>query len=264
MDRLIKFVLNTIPRKYLIRLSYPFRTISQFSNRGNNVECPVCESHYQRFLSYGYHDVRKNALCPKCLSLERHRLIWLYLKEKTSFFSEPLKVLHIAPEQCFEERFRKLKNLTYITADLDSPIADYRCDVQQMPFHDNEFDVVICNHVLEHVDDDRLAMREILRVMKAGAFAILLVPIEFSRTETYEDPAITSPGERAKHFLQYDHKRLYGTDFPLRLKKAGFIISEKNYLDEIDEVLRKRYALPAMEFMFGYRKGIVNTEHPSD
>jgi SAM-dependent methyltransferase len=254
MDRLIKFALNTIPRKYLIRLSYLFRIISQFFYRGNNVECPVCGSHYRKFLSYGYHDIRKNALCPKCLSLERHRLIWLYLKERTNFFSGSLKVLHVAPEQCFEERFRKLPNLTYITADLDSPIADYSCDIQNMPFDNNEFDVVICNHVLEHVDDDSLAMKEILRVMRPGAFAILLVPLDFTRSATYEDTSITSPKERAKHFLQYDHKRLYGTDYPERLRKIGFIIPRSNYLDELDEKTHLRYALPKAELMFGYTK----------
>jgi SAM-dependent methyltransferase len=254
MDRLIKFALNTIPRKYLIRGSYFFRIISQFFYRGNQVECPVCGSRFRKFLSYGYHNIRKNALCPKCLSLERHRLIWLYLKERTNFFNEALKVLHVAPEQCFEERFRKLPYLTYITADLDSPIADYSCDIQNMPFGNDEFDVVICNHVLEHVDDDLRAMKEIFRVMKPGAFAILLVPLDFTRAVTYEDPSITSPKERAKHFLQYDHKRLYGADYPERLRSIGFSIPKSNYLDEVDATLRTRYALPENECMYGYTK----------
>ena len=254
MDRIIKLALNIFPRKFLIRMSYLFRRISQFTNRGNNVECPVCESHFSKFLSYGYKEVRKNALCPKCLSLERHRLVWLYLKNRTKFFEQQMKVLHIAPEQCFEERFRKMANLEYITADLESPLADFKCDVQELPFKENEFDVVFCNHVLEHVDDDSKAMSEILRVMKPGAFAVLLVPIDFSRKETYEDPMITSPEERTIHFLQYDHKRLYGQDYIERLKKVGFIIIENNFLDEINEELRVRYALQKNEFMFGYRK----------
>ncbi len=205
-------------------------------------------------MSYGYHEVRKNALCPKCLSLERHRLVWLYLKNKTNFFDLPLKVLHIAPEQSFEERFKKMTNLEYVTADLESPLADYKCDVQDLPFKENEFDLVLCNHVLEHVDDDLKAMSEILRVMKPGASAILLVPIDFSRKKTYQDASIVSPQERKKHFLQYDHKRLYGLDYPDRLKKAGFDITEKNYLNEISEDLRKRFALQENEFMYGYRK----------
>lgn len=256
MDRIIKLALNTFPRKFLIRMSYLFRRISQFTNRGNNVECPVCDSRYRKFLSYGYHKVRKNALCPKCLSLERHRLVWLYLKNKTKFFEQPMKVLHIAPEQSFEERFRKMINLDYITADLESPLADYKCDVQQMPFNENEFDVVFCNHVLEHVDDDSRAMSEILRVMKPGAFAILLVPIDFSRKQTYEDPSIVSPPERKEHFLQYDHKRLYGLDYIDRLKKNGFIIPKENFLDELSEETIRRHSLPKAEFMYGYKKSL--------
>ncbi len=254
MDGLIRFVLNTIPRKYLIRLSYLFRKISRFTHRGNNVECPVCGSTFRKFLGYGYHEVRKNALCPKCLSLERHRLLWLFLRQKTSFFEASLNVLHIAPEQCFEERFRKMKNLHYVTADIESPLADVKCDVQKMPFAADEFDVVICNHVLEHVDDDKQAMAEIFRVLKPGAYAIMLVPVDFSRTKTYEDPTITSPKDRAKHFMQYDHQRLYGTDFPERLKKAGFSINQPNFLDEVGMDLRTRYALPAKEFMYAYFK----------
>lgn len=254
MDSLIRIALNTIPRKQLIRLSYLFRKLSQYTNKGDNVECPVCGSHFRKFLGYGYHEVRKNALCPKCLSLERHRLVWLYLKEKTNFFTKSTKILHIAPEQPFLERFRKLENLTYTTADLESPIADYKCDVQELPFRENEFDAVICNHVLEHVDDDTRAMSEILRVMKPGAFAILLVPLDFNREKTYEDSSIVSQKDRAKHFLQYDHKRLYGIDYPDRLRKVGFLIPKKNFLDELDVDLKKRYALPEQEFMFGYMK----------
>lgn len=254
IDRIIKLSLNLFPRTFLIRASYLFRRISQFTNRGNDVECPVCGSQYKKFLSYGYEVTRQNALCPKCLSLERHRLVWLYLKEKTDFFKSSMKVLHIAPEQPFQERFKKIEQLEYITADLESPIADYKCDVQDLPFKENEFDMVICNHVLEHVDDDRKAMAEILRVLKPGAKAILLVPLEFGLEKTYEDPGITSPKERAKHFKQYDHVRLYGTDFPKRLEEVGYIVPKQNYLDEIHEEVRKRFALPVKEFMYGYQK----------
>jgi SAM-dependent methyltransferase len=254
MKSLIKYLLNKIPRKYLIRGSYFFRIFTQYLYMGNTVECPVCGGHFRKFLPYGYSIVRTNALCPKCLSLERHRLIWLYLKEKTNFFGDPIKVLHIAPEQCFEERFRKQKNLTYLTADLESPLADHKCDVQNMPFEDNSFDVVICNHVLEHVENDMKAMSEILRVMKPGAYSILLVPNDFNRTVTFEDNTITSPRERTIIFGQYDHRRVYGLDYPEIISKAGFIISEINFLNEITDNVKKRYCLPEKEFMYGYRK----------
>jgi SAM-dependent methyltransferase len=254
MKGLIKFALNTIPRKYLIRLSYIFRKISQYTNKGNNVECPVCNATFRKFLPYGYEQVRENALCPKCLSLERHRLVWIYLRECTSIFERPMKVLHVAPEQCFEERFRNLGNLQYITADLESPLANYKCDIQKMPFGKDEFDMVICNHVLEHVDSDKRALSEILRVLKPGGQAILLVPIDFNLKVSFEDESIKSAKDRKLHFGQYDHQRLYGLDFPERLRQAGFVIPEKNYLDEIPEEKRLRYGLPKIEFMYGYQK----------
>ncbi|MBN1597070.1 MAG: class I SAM-dependent methyltransferase [Bacteroidales bacterium] len=257
MKKLIRFALNNIPRKHLIRFSYLFRKISQYTHRGNNVECPICGSTYSKFLSYGYHAVRNSVLCPKCLSLERHRMVWLYLKNRTSFFTDPLKVLHVAPEQCFEERFKKLDNLDYITADIESPLADYKCDVQHLPFHNDIFDVVICNHVLEHVDDDAKAMSEILRVMKPGAFAILLVPLSFKLEKTFEDPSITSAKDRTKYYKQYDHKRLYGLDYPEMLRMAGFEIPESNYLEELSIEERTRYCLPPKEFMYGYKKPLT-------
>ena len=180
--------------------------------------------------------------------------MWLFLKEKTDFFSANLKVLHIAPEQCFYSRFRKLKNLDYITADMESPIAGVKLDIQEMPFKDNEFDVVICNHVLEHVEDDKKAMSEILRVLKKGGYALLHVPVDYSMKETYENQEITSPKEREKHFRQKDHHRLYGLDFPERLKKAGFRITDRNYTDELDKETIERFRIIKDEYMYAYRK----------
>jgi SAM-dependent methyltransferase len=212
MKKIISWLLNFFPRKYLISLSYPMMKVISLFYRGNKVECPVCEKSYSTFLPYGYHNVRASVLCPGCFSLERHRLIWLFLKNKTRFFEKELDLLHIAPEQCFYKKFKKLKNLRYITADMDSPLADVKLDVQNMPFDDNRFDMVICNHVLEHVKDDLLAMREILRVLKPGGIAILLVPFLLDMPVTYEDPSITDPDERLKHFMQKDHYRIYGSD----------------------------------------------------
>jgi len=222
--------------------------------RGNNVECPICNSRFRKFLPYGHNIIRENALCPRCLSLERHRLMWLFLKEKTGFFSADIRVLHIAPEQCFYSRFKKLKNIDYTTADMESPLADVKLDIQQMPFKNNEFDVVICNHVLEHVKDDKKAISEILRVLKKGGFALMHVPIDYSLKETYENKEITSPQEREKHFRQRDHYRLYGPDFPERLKKAGFIITDRNYTEELDEETVERFGIIKNEYMYAYRK----------
>lgn len=256
MKNIIKFIINTIPRPWLIRFSYIFRGVSRLIYAGNNVECPVCNKKYRKFLPYGYSNVRAGALCPGCLSLERHRLMWLYLNEKTNFFSDKLKVLHIAPEQCFLKRFRKQKNLTYHTADLVSPLADFKCDVQNMPFTDNEYDVIICNHVLEHVPDDKVAMREILRVLKPGGYSILQVPLDFSRDQTFEDNSITNKDERTKIFGQYDHVRIHGTDYPERIKSAGFIIDEDNFNDTLDKATKDKYSINIDEFMFSYKKAL--------
>src|SRR5690606_37351978 len=116
------------------------------------------------------------------------RLMWLYLKEKTNFFTDRLKVLHIAPEHCFIDRFEKMKNLDYITADIESPLAKVKMDIHDIPFEENTFDVVFCNHVMEHVDSDLRAMQEIYRVMKPGGWAIIQSPIDLSLEKTFEDP----------------------------------------------------------------------------
>jgi ubiquinone/menaquinone biosynthesis C-methylase UbiE len=129
-----------------------------------------------------------------------------------------------------------------------------------MPFKDNSFDVIICNHVLEHVDNDILAISEIIRVMKPGAFSVLLVPNDFKRKETFEDNSITSKKERAEIFGQYDHKRIYGLDYPERLRKSGFFVPQTNFLDEMSDDQKMRYSLPMREFMFAYKKPVTTEQ----
>ncbi|MBN1416940.1 MAG: methyltransferase domain-containing protein [Bacteroidales bacterium] len=254
MKSIIAFLLNALPRPWLIRLSQPVMKVTSILFSGNKVECPVCGGHFSRLLPYGYNVIRKDVLCPRCFSLERHRLLWLFLKNKTRFFSDPLKVLHVAPEQCFYIRFRKLSNIDYTTADLESPLADVKLDIQQMPFMDETFDVVICNHVLEHVPDDRQAMREIYRVLKTGGFGIMQVPTDMTLEKTYEDASITDPRKKELHFRQKDHYRLYGRDYPERIKETGFIIKDSCYLDELDRQTIQRYRLPENEYMMAFYK----------
>jgi len=254
MKKLIPLFINSIPRPWLIRISMVFMRFASVWFRGDKVECPVCGGRFRKFLPYGYNRVRYNVLCPKCFSLERHRLLWLFLKNRTDFFTARLKVLHVAPEQCFYRLFRKMQNLDYITADLESPLAEIKLDIQNMPFQDSEFDMVICNHVLEHVPDDRKAIREIFRILKKDGFAVLLVPANYSMEKTYEDAAITEPSEREKHFHQKDHYRLYGKDYIERLAEAGFRIIKNNYLNEISASDREKFRLPEQEYMYGYYK----------
>lgn len=254
MKKIYFFILRKIPRPVLILASYVFSSFTALIYKGNNVECPICKGKFRKLLSYGVWKERENALCPKCLSLERHRLMWLFLQNKTNFFTDQLKVLHVAPEQCFRGRFKKLKNLEYVTADMVSPIADVKLDVQDMPFNKDEFDVVICNHVLEHVPDDKKALSEIKRVMKPDGYAIVFVPIDFNLDHTYEDPSITDPLEREKHFHQKDHLRLYGKDFVEIVKKEGFSIDAENYTSIIDAETKKRYCVEIEEYMYAYKQ----------
>jgi ubiquinone/menaquinone biosynthesis C-methylase UbiE len=143
-----------------------------------------------------------------------------------------------------------MKNLDYTTADLNSPLADIKLDVQAMQLPDNTYDVVFCNHVLEHVPDDHKALTEILRVLKPGGMAIMQVPMNPAWEKTLEDPTITDPKERHRLFGQYDHLRMYGQDYPERLKKAGFQVAEVDYIKKLSTELFQKYALPVGEKLF--------------
>ncbi|MDG1333502.1 MAG: methyltransferase domain-containing protein [Crocinitomicaceae bacterium] len=252
MKKLYKFLLNKLPRPLLIRLSYPFKKVAPIVYKGDNVECPVCERSFRKFLSYGS-DVahRENVLCPYDLTLERHRLMWLYLKNHSDFFTKDnLKVLHMAPEQCFHKTFKNQKNLDYLTADIVSPIADIHFDLHDIPLEDNQFEVIFCNHVMEHVDDAIKCMSELYRVMKPGGWGIMQVPQDLNREETYEDWSITSPEEREKHFWQKDHVRLFGRDYPDWLRKAGFTVTEFDKDAHYPKEIQERYRLGESEILY--------------
>jgi len=254
MKKLIGFLIRSIPRKYLQRIAGIGLKVLGLAYAGNNVLCPVCGKSFRIFLPYGRINQRPNALCPNCLSLERHRLIWLYLQNRSDFFKRKLQVLHVAPEACFIKRFEKLHGEAYITADIESPLAKVRMDIHQIPFADNTFDVVLCNHVLEHVRDDIQAMREICRVLKPNGFSILQVPLFNPVPETtIEDPAITDPKAREIAFGQDDHVRKFGKDFSERIRSAGLQPVEDAFVTTFDEKTVFRYGLAQGEMIF---KGI--------
>lgn len=249
MKRLFSILLNRIPRPWLIRISYWVRPILMLYLKGSYYIDPIDGKTFRRFLSYGYTKQRENVLSPSTLSLERHRLLWLYLKNETDFFTAPLKLLHVAPEQSFYKRFRNLENLQYITTDLNSPLADVKADILDLPFEDNSFDVVLCNHVLEHIPDDLAAMKELYRVMRPGGWGIFQVPQDPFRDDTFEDNSITDKKERTRIFGQYDHVRIYGLDYFDRLREVGFEVEAVDYTADFVPEDIERYCLAEGELI---------------
>lgn len=243
----MKAILNLVPRPWLIKLSLWFRPIIRLYFKGSRFTDPIDGSSYRKFLPYGYQNIRLNALCPGTLSLERHRLLWLYLQFKTNFLTDSLKVLHIAPEQVFYKKFKSFTNWDYTTTDLYSPLADIKADICALPFEDETYDLILCNHVLEHISDDRKAMRELYRILKKGGTLIAQVPLEEGRLKSFEDDSITDKKKRTEIFGQYDHVRLYGMDYYQRLESIGFQTEAVDFLKELSEKEIIRYALPKKE-----------------
>lgn len=254
MKIIISIVTRLIPRHYLHHVSHFFLKIISLFMRGNKFEDPINGKTYRKLLPYGRLRSRENALAPDSMSLERHRLMWLYMKEKTNFFDDNLRFLHIAPEYCFINIFKKMKNIDYVTGDLISPWADVKMDVHDIPFEENTFDVVICNHVLEHVQDSHKVMTEFFRVMRSGGWGIFQVPIDSNNPNTEEDLSITDPKVRERLYWQDDHLRLFGLDYGKRLEAAGFKVTEDDFVSRLDSSLVQRFALPKGEIVYFCQK----------
>jgi predicted SAM-dependent methyltransferase len=224
-----------------------YRWLRVLPYRGNEVCCPCCGGSFRCFISYG---PMRNGMCPCCDSLDRHRMLWLYLHNRTSIFRDRLKVLHFAPEPAIQKRLRASPNLEYTSADLDSPLAMVSLDITDMPYAENTFDVVLCSHVLEHILDDRKAMSELYRILRPEGWALLLVPFDAARSETFEDPNVVDPKERERLFGQFDHVRVYGRDFKDRLEHAGFTVRQEFYAQELGLTVAQRHGLLVEVDMF--------------
>lgn len=242
-----------IALEYLMRPYYVYICPILFKA---NVECPCCGWKGKKFLRFGAHRNanRNNALCPKCGALERHRLFYLYLK-KIIPEDKKLKVLHFAPSNIIKNLFTSYENVDYLSADIDPRKAMVKEDITDISFPDNYFDIVFVSHVLEHIEDDRMAMKEVHRILKPDGFAILQVPIfiEFNGmpiNQTYENPIITTPEEREKHFGQDDHVRVYGKDYGNRLKKAGFHVKITDFVSTLNNLQIEKYKLSTEKIYF--------------
>jgi len=216
------------------------------SKQNTKVECPCCGWKGTEFLPNGI-EARPNARCPKCDSLERHRMYYLYLRDNIPT-DRKLKVLHFAPEKILTRLFTSYPNIEYISADIDPKKAMRKEDITNPSFDDNTFDIIFCSHVLEHIEDDHKAMQQLLRILKPDGFALLMVPIKENFNgrvidKTFEDFSIVTPEERERVFGQKDHVRIYGRDYKDRLEKAGFHVKIIKLTQSLPPEVIKRHAL---------------------
>lgn len=234
---------------------------------GHKYECPFCGNTFRKLLAGGF-DLsviiekeiigagrRDNCVCPRCYSTDRDRLIHFYLKNSSPIFDQNLDLLHIAPSGGLKALLSTLKNINYQSGVKYHEGFYYSkdismIDVTKLSFNDESFDVILCNHVLEHIHDDRKAMSELFRVLKPGGWAILQVPISNILDVTYENSAITDPKDRENHFGQFDHVRIYGKDYVKRLNASGFRVKEISPLSEWKENNIERFAVNEKEILF--------------
>ncbi len=227
-----------------------------FYNSKSNVECNLCHWRGSQFVNFytGYGHVYRDAVCPRCYSHPRHRSYAISIKDAlSSFGGDEIKVLHFSPESQITEILCADKRVKYLSVDIDHRKAMRKEDIRALSFRDNSFDFIVCMHVFEHIDQDKKAMREVHRVLKSNGVALLDVPIDYTRADTYEDSSITSPEERTKEFLQWDHLRLYGRNYPNVLASQGFRVEVKDVIQELGSQFVKKHNLESASNYFGYK-----------
>ncbi|MBZ0298748.1 MAG: class I SAM-dependent methyltransferase [Anaerolineae bacterium] len=250
MTSIAVMVSRYLPRRAYNQLQDAYFWLRSLPYLGRTRECPCCGWHLRHFKAVrGAHSVRVLPACPRCHATERHRWLWHYLAAQTDLLTAPTRLLHFAPEFCFYRRFQHMPHIHVVGTDLvDHRRINMRQDIMQLAFADDQFDAIICSHVLEHVPDDRRALAELFRVLKPGGWAALNVPVRMNQP-TYENPAILTPAEREQHFGQSDHVRWYGYDFVDRVQAAGFVVTVEHTRDLSPDVI-ERYGLEPDAVMF--------------
>lgn len=224
--------------------------------KGDRVYCPCCKSKFSEFAPFGG-TRRKNAWCPECESLERHRLLWMYFENKTDLFKKPIQLLHVAPETIFYNRFIKTSSINYYPADKFNnmyPAGTHYIDLLDINLPDERFDAIICNHVFQYIEEDKKAMKELYRVLKKGGWAIMQVPINKELKETFEDPTITDPKEKERVYGLKDHVRFYAMDYVDKLREAGFTVIADDYTAEFSDEDNFKYGFWKGDPIFFCRK----------
>jgi SAM-dependent methyltransferase len=233
---------------YNRRLRSIARRVLPLLYMGKSVGCPCCGGTFRKFVPRWDHD----GLCPKCLSLSRHRAMCLFLVDRLGKREGEIRLLHFAPEEGLARKIASLPGVDYVSADMDpQSSAQLTFDMTDIPMPDASFDVILCSHVLEHVPDDRKAMRELRRVLKPDGVLYSMHPVEADRAETFEDLSITDPAERQRLFGQWDHVRVYALeDFMERLRDAGFEVETETTDEQLAAATRDYHGITRDDFVF--------------
>jgi SAM-dependent methyltransferase len=261
MKKLKKTIKKIIPGVYYTKISSVYHYLRLLSCFGFKYQCIFCNGRFRRLLPTGLKNETalsiigggcRYALCPKCHSTDRERLIYWYIANKTNILNSQnsIKLLHVAPEKILQKAFRNSNKIQYINGDLNPLTADKKIDITDINFEDNSFDFIICNHVLEHVKDDKKAMSELFRVLKPGGEAILQVPISKYNKDTFEDFSMTTPEEKERSFGQKDHVRIYGKNYPKILEKVGFQVNLYDIKKELNGRNIEKYGLNKEEILY--------------
>lgn len=215
-------------------------------HRGSEVHCPVCGRSFDRFRDDWN---RAGVICWRCGSHERHRALWLLLSRR-GLLQGLESMLHFAPEWALRRHLQRLPGLRYVTTDLLRDDVDLQLDITRLELPEKSFQAVLCSHVLEHVEDDAGAMRELHRVTRRDGWCLIMVPLDLEREETFEDRSITDPREREAAYWQHDHVRLYSADIGERLGEAGFAVERINPEEEFGQALARRCRIGPPEVMW--------------
>ena len=245
-----RFIKTILPGKVLRAAEPRLRAAWSILYSGDKVHCSVCDRTFSKFIVL---PETGEALCPKCGSPPRKRLLWLFLEKEIKITGKKLKVLHFSPGRALKGKLKGMPDLEYITSDFESPYDDKQHDITAIDEADSVFDLVICYHILEHIPDDHKAMQELHRILKPGGRAILQVPLKDG--PTVEDDSVSSPEKRKELFGQEDHLRHYGTeDFISRLEDAGFGVEKRTFTRELDQEVVQRNKLNTGELIIVCRK----------
>lgn len=242
IDRYVEIVKSIIPLKYRLAVRINLIRFFGYFYRGKNFRCNLCGKTFRRMMSHG-NIPRPNAKCPNCLSLERTRVLWFYLKDRVIDKNTPLKVLHFAPEYGLKKELLKCKNLRYKNVDINPDLADEVADITNIPYKDMSFDLVLCAHVLGHVPDEKKAIEELYRVLKPEGQALVMTIIDWNMKNTYESSNVTTAIERLENYSEADLVRLHGSDFAARLSNGGFNVEVIDYAEQLGDESKLYYSL---------------------